>query len=421
MKRIYKINDNKFKGIDISYNFTLPIQKDQIVKDNMILSLLSKGCKKYDSESKIDMFLSEMYGAKFDTNVEKIGDLYNIEFNVEFVNREFLPNKFDPLDKILNFLESIIYEPVTVDGYFKKTDIEHEKDIIKDIINTKKDDKLKYAVNKAEELVCSNEPYGVYLYGNIEDVDNVDEKNAYERYRYILDNSIITVIVSGNLTEYDEIDKKIDNIFSAKLNENITYDNINLASSFKFDLKDNIEEVKEKFDVEQSVISLGFRIKNFNVEDTYSLLVYNAILGSTPSSKLFQNVREKKSLAYTIQSRYYRFKSMIIIYAGIEQKNYEYAKESILKEIKDIENSVISSQEFEAAKQSVLSDILQWKDYKRALLKFKFTNLLNYKSDYMDIDKFLEKINSVTLNDILEVSKKIKLQLIFFLGGDNNE
>ena len=59
--------------------------------------------------------------------------------------------------------------------------------------------------------------------------------------------------------------------------------------------------------------------------DKFVALIYNAILGGTPTSKLFQNVREKNSLAYTASSNFIRQKANILIKCGIDIPNYEKA------------------------------------------------------------------------------------------------
>ena len=60
-----------------------------------------------------------------------------------------------------------------------------------------------------------------------------------------------------------------------------------------------------------------------NEDLRYDIMIYNCIFGGSANSKLFQNVREKASLAYTASSCYYRFKNNIFINCGIEIKNYE--------------------------------------------------------------------------------------------------
>ena len=151
------------------------------------------------------------------------------------------------------------------------------------------------------------------------------------------------------------------------------------------------------------------------------LSLYNAILGSTPSSKLFQNFREKESLAYTVRSRYYRFKYIFVIYAGIEKENYSKAKDVIKKQIDDIKEKKVTNEEFNAAKESIIADLKEWDDSKVALSKMLLSNLLTYHYDGVTIDEMIEKMKKVTLEDVVNVANKIVLEKIFLLGGAANE
>lgn len=411
---IYKINNEKFKSIYISYNFTIDIKDTKYFSYYAVLgSLMAKSSKKYTTQKEIEKYLNSLYGANFDVNIEKLGDLYNLEFRMEFINKNFLPGKEELLDKMLNFLEEMIYSPAewTVEN------IEREKQFILERINERKDDKLKYGIQRAEELLCEGEPFGTYLYGEKEVVENItlDEiKNAYKD----LIKGCVTVIASGNLDGYSDIEERVKNNFvSHILNDikvqDLKYNN-NLGKEFKY------EEVKEYQDTTQSVLSMGLRIKDCSEEDFYALNLYNAILGVTPSSKLFQNVREKESLAYTVRSRYYRFKNILVIFAGINKENYERAVEVIKEQLEDMKNGNITDVEFVSAKDSLLADLLEWNDSKIAMEKMKLSNLIAFKDENITIDMMREKINNVTLEDVIKVANKIELEKIFILGGEEN-
>ena len=417
---IIKINNNKFKGIRIAINYTMPIIKEKVAQQATVVSMLSKGSKKYGDQKQIDLFLAKLYGAQFNTNVEKIGDLYNIEFCIECVNKKFLPNNGDVIYDAIDFLYEIIYNPDILNDEFDAKKLENEKKYILDKINEKKDDKLRYGIVKAEELLCKDEPYGVYVYGNSQDVEKINSKSAYQTYIEIIKKAVVTITIVGNLDGYNDIEKKINDVFLDKI-KNSSYQDLKLNSKNNYYNDDTIEQVIEKSDVKQSVLSMGLRIKDFNIEDTYGYLIYNAILGDIPSSKLFQNVREKKSLAYAIRSRYYRYKSMFIIYAGIKNENFEDAKNSIIEEINQIKQGNVTKQEFDSAKQSIIDAILQWKDSKYALSKFALTNLINYKTYDITIDELIDKINKVTLSQVICLSNKVNVKLVYLLGGQADE
>ena len=180
------------------------------------------------------------------------------------------------------------------------------------------------------------------------------------------------------------------------------------------------EVVEESQQTTQSVLSYGLRINNPNSNDFYKLSVYNALLGGTPSSKLFQNFREKESLAYTVRSRYYRFKDIIIIYAGIQKENYEKAKLVLENEINKIKDGEISDEEFEASKKSIISDLKEWNDSKIALSKMFISNLFSLKNDSLTLEQMVDKFEKVTKQDIIDIASKITIEKIYFLGGENN-
>lgn len=411
---IYRINNDKFKSIYMSYNFTIDVKDTKVFSYYAVLaSLMAKSSNKYKTQKEIEKYLNSLYGANFDVNIEKLGDLYNLEFRIEFINKEFLPNKEELLDDILIFLEEMIYNPAD----WSTESIEREKQFIIERINERKDEKLKYGIQRAEELLCKNEPFGMFLYGEKDVVESITSEYLKQCYKDLL-NNCVTVILSGNLNGYEDIDKKVENIFNKYINTSKKIQDLNYNIGLNKELE--YEEVKEYQDTTQSVLSLGIRVKNYAQKDFYALNIYNAILGTTPSSKLFQNVREKESLAYTVRSRYYRFKNILVIFAGINKENYQKALDVIKEQLEDMKNGKITDVEFESAKDSLLADLLEWKDSKVAMAKMKLSNLIAFKNENMTIDEMREEIKNVTLNDVIEIANKVRIEKVFLLGGEDN-
>ena len=412
--RVYKINNDKFKSIYISYNFTMEVKENSVFSNNAVLgALMAKSSRKYQTQKEIEKYLNSLYGANYDVNVEKYGDLYNLEFRIEYINKKFLPGNEDLLENILNFLKEMIYNPAD----WTDENIKREKEFILERINERKDEKLKYGVQRAEELLCKDEPFGVFLYGDQDNVQNVDKdvlKNAYSE----LLKSCVTVIISGNLEGYDNIEETFNEVF-----KNIEFSSKELTDliyNTKRESDNKTEEVKEYQDTTQSVLSLGLRIKDCTIDDFYALNLYNAILGTTPSSKLFQNVREKESLAYTVRSRYYRFKDIIVIFAGINKENYQKAVDVIKEQIEAIKKGEISKEEFESAKDSLMADLLEWKDSKIAMAKMKFANIIAFKDADITVEDMRERMSRVTLEDVIRVANLVSVEKIFVLGGVDN-
>lgn len=416
MNNIYKINSEKFKSIYFSINFTMPVNKRQISENALLSAVLGKSNKKFKTQKEIQMYLYSLYGANFDIGIENFGDLYNIEFRGECINKKYLPNNTDVVNEVLEFLYDAIYNPNVLNGAFDEEVVEREKDFILNKIREVKDDKLRYGIRKMEELMCKDEPFSTYVYGDEDDIYKITSNDLYKRYNEVISNSCITFIISGNLLGYEDIEEKVNNIFNNKLVSKLNYKEL----IYNQKLNHNQEVVEESQQTTQSVLSYGLRINNPNSNDFYKLSVYNALLGGTPSSKLFQNFREKESLAYTVRSRYYRFKDIIIIYAGIQKENYEKAKLVLENEINKIKDGEISDEEFEASKKSIISDLKEWNDSKIALSKMFISNLFSLKNDSLTLEQMVDKFEKVTKQDIIDIASKITIEKIYFLGGENN-
>ncbi len=416
MNNIYKINSEKFKSIYFSINFTMPVNKRQISENALLSAVLGKSNKKFKAQKEIQMYLYSLYGANFDIGIEKFGDLYNIEFRGECINKKYLPNNTDVVNEVLEFLYDAIYNPNVLNGAFDEEVVEREKDFILNKIREVKDDKLRYGIRKMEELMCKDEPFSTYVYGDEDDIYKITSSDLYKRYNEVISNSCITFIISGNLLGYEDIEEKVNNIFNNKLVSKLNYKEL----IYNQKLNHIQEVVEESQQTTQSVLSYGLRINNPNSNDFYKLSVYNALLGGTPSSKLFQNFREKESLAYTVRSRYYRFKDIIIIYAGIQKENYEKAKLVLENEINKIKDGEISDEEFEASKKSIISDLKEWNDSKIALSKMFISNLFSLKNDSLTLEQMVDKFEKVTKQDIIDIASKITIEKIYFLGGENN-
>lgn len=419
MKQIYQINNEKFKGVFISLNYVMKVNKEELSQTAVLASILSKSSKKYANQSEIEKHLFKLYGASFDVNVQKIGDLYDLEFKISFVNKKFLPNQKDVCNECLQFLYDIVYEPNMNEQKFEDAMLEREKMAILEKVKQRKDNKIAYAISNTESLMFPNQVSGYYLFGDEEIIPTITNDQVYQRYVSMIHQSCITMVVSGNLSGYSNMQEEVNKIFGDKLQRGISYTDMIVNETIMRD-EDKIKETEDIQDTNQSVITYGLDVAEVTDKDFYAINMYNAILGATASSKLFQNFREKESLAYTVRSRYYRFKNMIMIYAGIKKADYERAKVVIEDQLNQILHSDITEAEFNAARESLLSDLIEWEDNKMAVAKMFLSNLFAFQTDKVTLQDMYEKMSKVTLQDVLEIAKKIKIRQIYFLRGDAN-
>ena len=166
-------------------------------------------------------------------------------------------------------------------------------------------------------------------------------------------------------------------------------------------------------DVTQGKITIGLDLHLDKEEQKYHTLVYNAILGGTATSKMFQEVREKASLAYTAGSSYVRYKSNIFIKCGIEIKNYEKAMEIIRKQLEDMKNGIFTDEDIENAKKGIISTIKSIDDEQDTEITYFFGQELT--NNKVSLDDYISKIEKVTKEDIMQIAKSVTVNTIYFL------
>jgi len=253
-----------------------------------------------------------------------------------------------------------------------------------------------------------NQPYGLYKYGYIEDLDTITVQNLYEYYQKMLQECKIDLFVSGDIENVNEIVEQNENI------KKLQGRKPNYVMN-KVENKKEVEEheVKEEMDVVQGKIVIGLDVHLQNENQKYDAMLYNAILGGTANSKMFQEVREKASLAYTASSRYVRYKSNIFIMCGIEIKNYEKAMEIIRKQLEDMKNGVFSDEDIENAKKGIISGIKSIDDEQDTEITYFYGQELT--DGKTSLSEYIDKVNRVTKEAIIDVAKSITVNTVYFL------
>ncbi len=409
---LHTIQTNKFKTNLLSVFITTPLIKENITKQALIASVLRRGSKGMPTTEEISTELEEMYGASFDCGIDKIGNNHIIKLYLETINDEFLPEKNDILKKAINTILEIAFNPLVENGAFKEEYVKTEKENLKQIIEGKKDNKAKYSLDRCIEEMYKNMPYGLYKFGNVDDLEEITAQNLYEYYKEMIKNCKIDIFISGKVDEKETLTIVTEN----ENIEALSARNIAKTTIEALPTKQETDIIKESIDVTQGKLVLGLNIENASDESKYTALVYNMILGGGVNSKLFQNVREKASLAYTAGSNYIRQVNNIFIRCGIEIVNFDKALEIIKKQLADMQNGEFTDADLQNAKQTIISTIKFIPDEQDTEVTYYFGQEL--ANNYVSFEEYMDKVNSVTKEQIVELAKFIKIYTIYFLTNE---
>lgn len=406
---LHLIKTDIFKTDLMAVFITTKLNRENVTKNAMIPMVLRKGSKKLENIEEINKHLEEMYGADFNCGIDKTGDNQVMKFYLEIIDNEFLPTEEDLLSNGVNTLLELVFDPKIENNAFKEEYINTEKEKLKIIIEGRKDSKAKYALTRCQEEMYKDKPYGLFQYGYIEDIDGIDANNLYEYYKKLLSECKIDIFVSGKIDEKKVLEDIKNNENIQKLNEREpVYEQKNTPLEAKEE-----KEIEEKADVTQGNLILGLRIDEESMKEKYVAVVYNAILGGSATSKMFQIVREKHSLAYTAASSFIRHKNSIFIRCGIEIDNYKKALDLIREQIEDMKKENFTDEDIENGRAGIISMIKGIPDEQDTGITYYLgQELSEFK---MSFDEYEKEIKAVTKDEIVDFAKKVSIDTIYFL------
>lgn len=399
--RFYQIKADQFKTVSVRVALYRPLCKEEAAKNALIVRLLKSGTGEYPSPLALNRALDELYGATLKTGIVKRGETAAVTFEINSIKDRFTGEQGVEQGAI-RLLCQVISNPVTEENGFSKAFFERERENLKMKIQNRINDKKTYATERCYEEMCKNEPFGVYEYGQAEDLEGLDPQSLYAHYQEIL-KSPMDVFVCGD-ADMEEI---IPMFAHFKPQGTIP------QTSFVTEVKE-VKQVTEELDVNQGKLSLGFRTGVEADSPLFpALTLYNSILGSGVHSKLFRNVREKLSLCYYAYSRLERFKGTMMISSGIEFDKFQDAYDEILLQTEEMKRGNLSDEELDSARSSLTNQLTAMADTPAALLDYAMIQAL--MKEITDPKDMIETLQSVTKEQITEVANRVTLDTVYFL------
>lgn len=411
--KVHYRNTNKYKTNLITAFLSVPLNRETATKNALITSILRLGTDIRPTQEEISKRLEEMYGAEFNCGVEKLGDIQILKFYIEVLNDNFLPQRENLLAQAMNELLDLIFNPILENDSFKKSYIETEKVNLKNIIESKINDKDQYSFDRCIEEMYKDDPYSTYKYGYVEDIDKITDEELYNQYKTIIDSAKIDIYVSGdyNKQEIKDIIQNNPNIQKLPPRQNVHPQTTVGASIGRPNTQP--QTIEEKQNVTQGKLVIGLDIDTNKNDSKYVLGIYNVILGASATSKLFQNVREKASLAYSARSQYIWQKNNIYIRCGIEIGNFDKALPIIYKQLDDMKNGDFTEDDVEEAKRTFVSAIKAIQDEQDAEITYFIGQELF--GNVPDFEEYTKRILEVTKEQVQDVANKISINTVYFL------
>lgn len=409
---IHIIETKKFKTVTVKVNFKRKLVKEEIAYRNMLINILCESTSDYPTKRLMEIATEDLYDLSYQGSNYISGCYSVMGFDITFLNEEYTEEGM--FDKSFDFLISMLFNP-NLDGgkiskKFNKKAFTMAYNILESNIKSLKESPNVYSKMRMLEYMDPDTETSLRSCGYLEDLEKIDARKLYKYYESVLKKDIVDIFVIGDVKS-DVVQKSIEEKFLINTLKK-QGDNHFITTKSKRLLP---KTYKESASLSQSQLVMGLRInKATDFELRYVLNVYSYILGGSPDSKLFKNVREKNSLCYSISSSGQPLNSILLIMAGIDAKDFDKAVTLVKKELKNMAKGDFSNDDIVKAKITYLNSLKELEDNPQSILSMYVG--MEYLNSH-NIDQRINNINKVTKNDVISLASKIKLDTIYLLEG----
>ena len=408
---LHFIKTNNYKTITVKIYLRERADKDIITKRNFLNSMLFLSCKDYPTKREMTLKSQELYAATVTYNSRRLGNYLDSIYTLKVLNDTYTEE--DNFKNSLSFFSSILLNPNIENKAFKENDFNVIHSRMKSNLEGLEDDKASYATVRLLDEIDKDSSVSIRTIGYLEDLENITKENLYDYYLYMINHDLIDIFVLGDI-DVDEVSKMIQDEFKIE-----TFKRKNDDLHLNVCERNKPKYIEEAVDAKQSQLALALSLKDLTpYERNYPLTLYNIILGGGDNSFLFQEVREKASLAYYIGSTPNKCDDLILIRSGVTPTMENKAIALIKKQIKRLKSADFTNDDVKKAKEyftTALDDMLE--------SPLEIIDCY-YMMEILGVDDFKtkrEKMLMVTKEEIVEVAKKVSIHTIFCLKGVNNE
>ena len=398
------IKTKKFRTIKLEVAFINRATEKEKLSRELIESILFESSKKYKNREQIMIQTEKNYSQRVSNSHSLSGNNCIFETQTTFIDEKYVEKGHN--FRCLDFFFELVFNPDIQNKKFNQKSFNNAFKKVKFRIENIKEDASYYSSNKAYQLAS----LPVMISKNsLKTLNEIDAYTLAEQYYKMIENDFLEISIIGDVNQ--ELVNHIKNKVGKRNDKSLP--------PFDVEKKVNFKEKIEKGDYSQSRLVMIYKMKKLTEKERDVVVeLYNLILGGGPNSKLFQEVREKKSYCYQIGSSYAKSFQIIIIKTGISKDSYGEVKKIISKQIQSMKKCSFSLKQLNDAKKIILKK-LYLRDESPSLI---IDRLFSEKYlGVLKVSEILKVVKETTKGDIKDLIKKVELDTIFFLEGENEK
>lgn len=382
------ISSNKFSDVSVVIRTQLPLERSTITAYNILVYMLKTKTELFKTKQALISNLNEAYGMKLACGLSSYGADLILTTRIQYIRSDWIEEE-DYIHKVKEITDQVLFHSVLDEASF-----EEAKYLYRNKLTRILDDPDGLAIYTCLTTLNTNHEISIPIQGSLDDLDQLtlqDIQNVYSAYLKADKHIFVCGCLDEEMKTYLE---RMDS--SSKLN----------STRGLLPILDYQEEIIEK-NISQSSIALVYTTStDILSEDYYKMFVMNSLLGQSPTSLLFEEVREKHSLCYSISSYLIQFDGALIITLGTNKENIEKAIDLINQQIQRIIDLDFDPELLNTAKKDCIDSLIVAQDYPFSQIDQRFMDVLLSRDT--DRDKKIKNIQKVSLEDVSAAAKKLK-------------
>lgn len=409
--RLQCYTDNRFKQNALSIQYVRPMRREEAAMNALIPSVLLRGCSSAPDLRQITMRLDTLYGASVSPISRRSGDYQTIGFYVGMMDDRFAMGGEPLLEETLAFVGELLFDYPTENGGFLDAFVQGEKTNQIYAIEAERNDKRTYAAQQLLKKMCGPDSFGLPRMGEPEEVSAITPQALLRHYETLRRESPVELFYVGS-AQPGKVEAALQKIFAGeKRDYRPLPPQTDLAPGPK-------QALSEAMEIAQGKLAMGYVTPITNRSTAFpAMQMLSTVFGGGMTSKLFQNVREKQSLCYSIGSGYYGAKGIVLVSAGIDFDKEQHVRQEVEKQLDACRRGEISQAEVDAARHSLISALQAVPDSPSSIENYYSTMSLNGCG--MDPQRHRAALEAVTAEDLVAAAKTLELHSTYFLKGAN--
>lgn len=306
-----------------------------------------------------------------------------------------------------------ILSEILFESTFDESEMEREKGVVLEEISMCEDDNSDIVLDLLAEGYFGKNPLGMTILGERKNVKKFSRQDLidYISNNYCAESTVVSIV--GNIA-FDGAKELVEKYFEGKFSSNC-------KRQWQDKRHDTTPSIKSKFkDIEQSNIAIGFPA--FEYESKYSMaeLLVNTIVGGGMSSRLFQEVREKRGLAYNVYTynSSYINNGLLSLYIGTNVESVKKAVDCTVDLIEELRKNGLTKRELERGIEQLKGSYVLGQESTGVMMRVNAKNAL-FTDKIFDIDEKIKEIESITLEqtkDVIDYSYDLSKASLAYIG-----